>query len=588
MEKEKFFSNAGSPPQLSYGTSSSSPQPTWQSSSSGMEFQIGELNCSSEQLPNCFLNLNWENSMDQSVPYEPALSSIVSSPAASNAAGHADSVVIRELIGRLGSICNSGEISPQSQTLGGSGASYIGGNNSTNTSCYSTPLNSPPKLNLSMMDLHARGNLPIPGNTMPAHPSLAPFSADPGFAERAARFSCFGSRNFGGPTSQFGFNETEFPCRSTPRIENGKLSRVSSSQSLMAAGSHMGSQENKDAPLQDILETEMRSVSASDRKFSKLSRSSTPDNAEFANVGEEGSGFEQIPGGESGLKGQNSGNGRKRKAVPMSKAKDLPSSPPKDDKVATEDDDSNAKRCKPAEASGNEKDAVKAKAEPNGSSNNGGDADQKQTKDSPKPPEPPKDYIHVRARRGQATDSHSLAERVRREKISERMKLLQDLVPGCNKVTGKAVMLDEIINYVQSLQRQVEFLSMKLATVNPRMDFNMENLISKEILQSRGSLPHTIYPLDSSASTFPYGHQPQRGPPLQSGISNGAETQSSMNHLDAAICRNQSMQLPTLDGFGEAASQLATFWEDDLQSLVQMGFAQNQSSLVTSHMKIEL
>lgn len=36
------------------------------------------------------------------------------------------------------------------------------------------------------------------------------------------------------------------------------------------------------------------------------------------------------------------------------------------------------------------------------------------------------------------------------------MKLLQDLVPGCNKVTGKALMLDEIINYVQSLQRQVE------------------------------------------------------------------------------------------------------------------------------------
>jgi hypothetical protein len=66
------------------------------------------------------------------------------------------------------------------------------------------------------------------------------------------------------------------------------------------------------------------------------------------------------------------------------------------------------------------------------------------------------DYIHVRARRGQATDSHSLAERIRREKISERMKHLQDLVPGCSKVTGKAVMLDEIINYVQSLQRQVE------------------------------------------------------------------------------------------------------------------------------------
>uniref|UniRef100_R7WEZ8 Transcription factor bHLH63 n=1 Tax=Aegilops tauschii TaxID=37682 RepID=R7WEZ8_AEGTA len=66
------------------------------------------------------------------------------------------------------------------------------------------------------------------------------------------------------------------------------------------------------------------------------------------------------------------------------------------------------------------------------------------------------DYIHVRARRGQATDSHSLAERVRRERISERMRYLQELVPGCDKVTGKAGMLDEIINYVQSLQKQVE------------------------------------------------------------------------------------------------------------------------------------
>uniref|UniRef100_A0A7N0T043 BHLH domain-containing protein n=1 Tax=Kalanchoe fedtschenkoi TaxID=63787 RepID=A0A7N0T043_KALFE len=78
-----------------------------------------------------------------------------------------------------------------------------------------------------------------------------------------------------------------------------------------------------------------------------------------------------------------------------------------------------------------------------------------------------KDYIHVRARRGQATDSHSLAERVRRERISERMKMLQALVPGCEKVTGKALILDEIINYVQSLQNQIEFLSMKLGSFNP-------------------------------------------------------------------------------------------------------------------------
>ncbi|XP_008240829.1 PREDICTED: transcription factor bHLH48-like [Prunus mume] len=89
-------------------------------------------------------------------------------------------------------------------------------------------------------------------------------------------------------------------------------------------------------------------------------------------------------------------------------------------------------------------------------------------------------YVHVRARRGQATDNHSLAERARREKINARMKLLQELVPGCNKISGTALVLDEIINHVQSLQRQVEFLSMRLAAVNPRIDFNLDSILAAE------------------------------------------------------------------------------------------------------------
>lgn len=93
-------------------------------------------------------------------------------------------------------------------------------------------------------------------------------------------------------------------------------------------------------------------------------------------------------------------------------------------------------------------------------------------------------YVHVRARRGQATDSHSLAERARREKINARMKLLQELVPGCNKISGTASVLEEIINHVQSLQRQVEYLSMRLAAANPRIDFNLDSLF----LAGSGSL----------------------------------------------------------------------------------------------------
>ncbi|XP_065851340.1 uncharacterized protein [Euphorbia lathyris] len=65
----------------------------------------------------------------------------------------------------------------------------------------------------------------------------------------------------------------------------------------------------------------------------------------------------------------------------------------------------------------------------------------------------------VRARRGQATDPHSIAERLRREKISERMKNLQELVPNSTKI-DKASMLDEIINYVKYLKHQVKVLSM--------------------------------------------------------------------------------------------------------------------------------
>ncbi|KAL5809884.1 hypothetical protein ACOSQ3_026583 [Xanthoceras sorbifolium] len=84
------------------------------------------------------------------------------------------------------------------------------------------------------------------------------------------------------------------------------------------------------------------------------------------------------------------------------------------------------------------------------------------------------EVVHVRAKRGQATDSHSIAERVRREKINKKMRCLQDLVPGCHKTMGMAGMLEEIINYVHSLQNQVEFLSMELATACSSYESNLQ------------------------------------------------------------------------------------------------------------------
>ncbi|KAL9262679.1 Transcription factor bHLH49-like protein [Drosera capensis] len=187
------------------------------------------------------------------------------------------------------------------------------------------------------------------------------------------------------------------------------------------------------------------------------------------------------------------------------------------------------------------------------------------------------EYIHVRARRGQATNSHSLAERVRREKISERMKLLQDLVPGCSKVTGKAVMLDEIINYVQSLQRQVEFLSMKLATVNPRLDFNLEALLPKDVFSIRSD-PSTTSMIFSA--DMPKAYAPLH--PSEPGIFQpGLPTiGSSSGALRTAV----SSQLPT--------SQLPNAWEDEYHNAVQIGFNAptplNSQDTNSGHMKVEL
>uniref|UniRef100_A0A0E0M304 BHLH domain-containing protein n=1 Tax=Oryza punctata TaxID=4537 RepID=A0A0E0M304_ORYPU len=238
----------------------------------------------------------------------------------------------------------------------------------------------------------------------------------------------------------------------------------------------------------------------------------------------EGSSVSDPVWAHAGGGGGGGANARKRKA-PASGAAGK-------DKDAVLDGSGGGSPCKVGEANAPDskkcKTEVKPKVEEAASDGSVGDRVQKQGKGKNTKPaaEPPKDYVHVRARRGQATDSHSLAERVRREKISQRMKVLQDLVPGCNKVVGKALMLDEIINYVQSLQQQVEvrtpptfdrvawsefetlFLSMKLATVNPQLDFgNLSTLLQKDMFQPCGPSANSIFPLESAGAAFPFCDQ---------------------------------------------------------------------------------
>ncbi|KFK44657.1 hypothetical protein AALP_AA1G287000 [Arabis alpina] len=64
----------------------------------------------------------------------------------------------------------------------------------------------------------------------------------------------------------------------------------------------------------------------------------------------------------------------------------------------------------------------------------------------------------TRATKGTATDPQSLYARKRREKINERLKTLQNLVPNGTKV-DISTMLEEAVHYVKFLQLQIKLLS---------------------------------------------------------------------------------------------------------------------------------
>ncbi|CAM8967200.1 unnamed protein product [Rhodiola kirilowii] len=66
--------------------------------------------------------------------------------------------------------------------------------------------------------------------------------------------------------------------------------------------------------------------------------------------------------------------------------------------------------------------------------------------------------VGVRAKRGCATHPRSIAERVRRTKISDRMRRLQELVPNMDKQTNTSDMLDLAVDYIKDLQQTVQIL----------------------------------------------------------------------------------------------------------------------------------
>ncbi|KAL1555470.1 helix loop helix domain [Salvia divinorum] len=63
------------------------------------------------------------------------------------------------------------------------------------------------------------------------------------------------------------------------------------------------------------------------------------------------------------------------------------------------------------------------------------------------------------ARRSRVAEVHNMSERRRRDRINEKMKALQELIPHANK-SDKASMLDEAIEYMKALQLQIQLMWM--------------------------------------------------------------------------------------------------------------------------------
>ncbi|KAK3124425.1 hypothetical protein QOZ80_7BG0586380 [Eleusine coracana subsp. coracana] len=177
-------------------------------------------------------------------------------------------------------------------------------------------------------------------------------------------------------------------------------------------------------------------------------------------------------------------------------------------------------------------------------------------------------------RRTRSAEVHNMSERRRRDRINEKMRALQELVPHCNK-TDKASILDEAIEYLKSLQMQVQIMWMTTG-VAPMMLPGAHQLMSPMGMGLNSScMPPTTQVLSQMQRMPPFFNNPL--PNQMPGVSSAATSvpnvvnQVQKNHI--AEPRNPFLhpngtpavapELPTLFGYG---SQLAQ--QNEIQELL--------------------
>ncbi|GFP96401.1 transcription factor pif4 [Phtheirospermum japonicum] len=110
-------------------------------------------------------------------------------------------------------------------------------------------------------------------------------------------------------------------------------------------------------------------------------------------------------------------------------------------------------------------------------------------------------------RRSRVAEIHNLSERRRRDRINERMRALQELIPHSNK-SDKASMLDEAIEYMKSLQLQLQQMMWMGSGMAPMMLPSMQHYMSR-FGMGMGMGPHMLPAIQNlmRLSRLPLGNQ---------------------------------------------------------------------------------
>ncbi|KAL0421993.1 UNVERIFIED_CONTAM: Transcription factor PIF7 [Sesamum latifolium] len=194
------------------------------------------------------------------------------------------------------------------------------------------------------------------------------------------------------------------------------------------------------------------------------------------------------------------------------------------------------------------------------------------------------------ARRSRAAAIHNQSERRRRDRINEKMKTLQKLVPNASK-TDKASMLDEVIEYLKQLQAQVQMMSNARNMPQMVVPLGMQQQLQMSILARMGmgmagmgmgmldvnnlarNLPHSIPPFIHAAAAGPLGgtttasfvsppfamppvvHPPPPTAPLKANV-DAAHVNASVPNFNDAYNTFLTQQSMNMDLFNKMAAAL--------------------------------